>query len=612
MVPALAVTTAGALLFGLRESWTQGYLRLGWGRLIALSLSTAMEDALLIGGAAALMMGAAAALTALAFRRPLAAWVAAWAAPAAVLAGVFVLRAGLAARFSSLFPAEYGGEQAIRPDTVFWVFLPPLLRGILLNDPVAHWRDLTAATGLTISGAFLAGALTALFLRAIKRPVDAPPRFSGKAWIVAGAFSLGVAAATLNLPAFAARDASHPDVVLVSIDTLRPDALGCYGFSPSPSANIDAFAAQATRFTRGCAPSPWTIPSHVGLLTSLSNEHHGANDMDSRASDGIVTLAERFAEAGYDTAAFVNTFLLSPRYGFGQGFRRYEMIALPPAGEVARRAGLWLRGGRRAPFFLFVHLFDPHWPYGIPDDSLPGARAASFHEFVRLFLTADETQRESWRRRYREDVARADRAFGALIDSLRAVGRFDDAWVILVSDHGEEFWEHGFIGHAVTLYDEVLHVPLLVKRPGQRAGDVVDRPVSLLDVPATLNAALRLPGPAKLDGRPLFGENDAERALTASTMIWGEPRFALRRGCRKAITPCAWHFGDFRGARQAEAFDLCADAGESVNLAASPEAQAMLAELQTLAAQYEGASRSAAGRATAAERTRLKELGYLP
>jgi arylsulfatase A-like enzyme len=231
---------------------------------------------------------------------------------------------------------------------------------------------------------------------------------------------------------------------------------------------------------------------------------------------------------------------------------------------------------------------------------------------VRLFLTADETQRESWRRRYREDVARADRAFGALIDSLRAVGRFDDAWVILVSDHGEEFWEHGFIGHAVTLYDEVLHVPLLVKRPGQRAGDVVDRPVSLLDVPATLNAALRLPGPAKLDGRPLFGENDAERALTASTMIWGEPRFALRRGCRKAITPCAWHFGDFRGARQAEAFDLCADAGESVNLAASPEAQAMLAELQTLAAQYEGASRSAAGRATAAERTRLKELGYLP
>jgi arylsulfatase A-like enzyme len=271
----------------------------------------------------------------------------------------------------------------------------------------------------------------------------------------------------------------------------------------------------------------------------------------------------------------------------------------------------WLKPRGRRPVFLFVHLFDPHWPYGPADAALPGGAAKDFHEFAAAVLNADENVRRVWVARYREAVRHADHAVGRLFAALQASGRWNDAWVIVVSDHGEEWWDHGFLGHAVTLFDEVLHVPLLLKRPGQTAARAIDRPVSLLDVPATLVEELQLPGARDLDGRDLLRADAEPRSLFASSAIWGGPRFALIRGCGKGITSYHWRFGRFHGERPDSYYDLCADPAEAHNGAEVESGLTLLSQLwmQTGAMRPRGGV--AASTPSPLVRERLRDLGYL-
>jgi hypothetical protein len=344
-------------------------------------------------------------LATLLFRRPAAGWAAALATPAVCAGLAAVIRGGLAKHFASLFPDAYASAPGISPDTVFWIFLPPLVRDILTHDPWAHAGAIGLLLGLTLGASLSIGGITALIVRRREKDI-APSRFTWRLWgPILGVTAL--AAAFLSWPPRHTRsDDNHPDVILVSIDTLRADAVGCYGRTPSPTPRLDRLAQTATLYRRTYAPAPWTIPSHGGLMTGLHNERHGAVTMDTRLPKTAVTLAERLAQEGYRTGAFVHSFMLSPRYGFGQGFQTYTMQPEVPSQEVATRAVDWLRG-HPSPVFLFLHVFDPHWPYGAADEGL-SARMRQVSTISSRPISKPEATRQAWRRRYEAEVRLAD------------------------------------------------------------------------------------------------------------------------------------------------------------------------------------------------------------
>ncbi|NLH47620.1 MAG: sulfatase [Myxococcales bacterium] len=609
-ITAWCLTIAAGLGRGLWLSRAAGYWREPWTRLAALTMAEAAETGLLAGFALALLLGVSAAANAALFRRRAAGFAASSGMIVAGAVGFAVLQRGFAAHFAAFLPAAYATAPGISPETVWRVFLPPLVERIATADPWPHWQTFVLGLGGLFIAGLLGGGLTALILSVLKRP--RPETIALRwPWPAVLAVALGATAATMTLPSFAKSDGKHPDVILISIDTLRADSVGAYGASPSVTPRLDELAAGADLYRRVYAPSSWTIPSHASLLTGLAPWRHGAETMDARLPEEIVTLAERFAAAGYDTAAFVNSFLLSPRYGFGQGFRRYVTMPEESGAAVADEAARWLTGRSGRPVFLFVHLFDPHWPYGDPASSLPGAGAKDFHAFVEQALPTGEADRAAWRGQYLADVARADRAAGRVFDALRAAGRWEKAWVIVTGDHGEEFWEHGFLGHAITLYEEVLRVPLLVKRPEQAAAAAIERTVSLLDVPATLVNELALPGKADGDGLPLTVDAGASRDFLAASRLWGSPRFALIRDCRKGITDYQWRFGAFGGESPPRFYDLCSDPVESANLYRNSFSEQWMAGLFSLAGRLGGVFSPQAAEPRSLEKEQLRTLGYI-
>ena len=595
---------------GVREVIAQNYVQMSFWEATAIVMRQAAEDGLLIGAALGLLTGLAALVPTIIFRRPSAGWVAAGASWILLVTTLWILNRGFAANFSRFFPMAYASAPGISSQTVFWIFLPPLIRSILTIEPWDHWPTIVFLAGPVLCGAWLLSCCIHLVLRRVLRE----PRLEAarlRNWLWLPAVSLGAAALCISAPTYASRGEKTPDVILISIDTLRADAVGCYGAAPSPTPRLDEFAGTADRFERVYAPSSWTIPSHAGLLTGLRNERHGARTMDTRLSNRILTLAERFTQKGYDTAAFVNSFMLSPRYGFGQGFAEYEMLPERPGAGVVRQAESWLEVHQAAPVFLFVHLFDPHWPYGPPESEPAGAQAKSFHEFVTEVLPAAEPVRQAWRERYQEEIRQADQAVGRLFEALKKSGRWEGSWVIVASDHGEEWWDHEFLGHAITLYDEMLRVPLMIKAPGQRTGKIFTQPVSLLDLPVTLTAGLDLPGPRDFDGQALDRETPNPREFTASDEIWGERRASLIQGCEKCINSYKWRFGAFQGARTDECFDLCNDPREETNLAHTEKGQALLARLKFIRAAGDSASMTGVNPPPPQVRERLRSLGYL-
>ncbi len=614
-VRALGLALALGVLVGLAGGFYQGFLQVyaqqGYWRLMLLALRTGVQDGMLFGALLAELAALAAGLTVALTRREGAGWVAAVATMPVAAATVLVLRAGLASRFASLFPAAYASAPGISPDTVFWVFLPPLVRHIFAATPRGHALTIALLTAVVVGAASLIGFVFGWALNH-RRPLAESPRDNHVfTWFAPPLAILAVAALLFTARPFVRADQSNPDVILISLDTIRADVLGAYGSAPSPSPVLDAFARRADRYARAYAPSSWTIPSHAGLLSGLVNHRHGAQTMDTRLPDHMFTLSERLAERGYDTGAFVNSFLLSPRYGFGQGFGEYVMDPESPGRRVVEQAAMWLAPRANRPVFLFVHLFDAHWPYGPANQKSPGDAGKSFHEFVEKTLNGNEQTRQYWRRRYRDSVTRADQAVGQLFAALRDSGRWDRAWVIVVSDHGEEWWDHGFLGHAVTLNEEVLRVPLLIKAPNQKAGRVFAEPVSLLDIVPTLTAVLGLPGPRGFDGRDLRRVAAGPRSIWAASAIWGEPRFALIRDCLKGITSFQWRFGRFGGERPESVFDVCADPGETQDLAKSESGLTLLTVLRAGVAAAHMADQAGAAVLSPEAKERLRSLGYL-
>ena len=382
-----------------------------------------------------------------------------------------------------------------------------------------------------------------------------------------GAFTLPVWGDPLLL-APAAAPAARPNLILLSIDTLRRDHLDLYGYFRETAPFLRGLAAEGVLFDGLVAEAATTDPSHITMFTSLPAEVHGVRRLLEALDVPVTTLAERLREAGYRTAAFTENGPLAHDRGFAIGFDAYRenksASVILPAGRVEDTFGQareWLERNGDRPFFLFLHTFQVHAPYTPP---------ASYRE---LF---GEPEPAALSPEQRRTIADYDREIRYVDDQLAELVRFADGrglgentiWVVL-SDHGEEFWEHGSLGHATLPYEEVLRVPLVVRGPGVTRS--ARRPDALhhLDLMPTLLELAGAPLPPEARGRSFAallregGEGNAAlptRALVSAAWMLPSglepPAFALRVGSEKLLQ---WR--DTTGSHEHH-FDLASDPAE--------------------------------------------------
>jgi arylsulfatase len=290
-------------------------------------------------------------------------------------------------------------------------------------------------------------------------------------------------------------------LILISVDCLRADHVGAYGYSRQTTPNLDAFAEKATLFRQAMAASSYTLPTHASMLTGLPPSFHGATGR-RRISRSVDSLPELLSRKGYRVQGVVSGPFLAPLYGFGDGFDTHVLSSVRAAGLVDRALEL-LDEGAGFRQFLFLHLFDVHAPYSPPEEflSLFGARPediTALHSYIRRRSPpSSSVVVEQLKNLYDAEIAYVDRELGRFFDELEKRGFYDPSLIVVTADHGEAFYEHGTWDHGrpwhddvPRLFQEIVHIPLLVKAPHARGGAVVEEVVSQADVFATfLDAA---------------------------------------------------------------------------------------------------------------------------
>jgi arylsulfatase A-like enzyme/Flp pilus assembly protein TadD len=397
---------------------------------------------------------------------------------------------------------------------------------------------------------------------------------------------------------------SAPNVVVITIDTLRADHLGCYGDQQIRTPNIDALAAEGARFERAYTPVPVTLPAHTVIFTGTYPLLSGMHDFSgNKLNPEQPTLASVLKQHGYVTGAVVGSAVLDSRFGLNQGFDFYydhfdfnrlqesnleEMER--PGNLVADEALKWLGENRKNKFFLWMHLYDPHYPYRPP---------APFREQYKD-------------RPYDGEIAFADAQVGRLIAYLKANGLYQNTLIVLAGDHGEGLGEHGEKNHGFFIYNATLHVPMIVRLPGAAKPRVVAELASLADLMPTVLNVLRLEVPAQVQGvnlLPLMSAKSSEeaRSLYAETFL---PRLHFNWSELRAVETEKYHFID---APKPELYDLSKDPGETQNLFAEKKAvgEEMRARLTSVIAKYSNGTELAQKTGLdPALMERLKSLGY--
>jgi arylsulfatase A-like enzyme len=450
-----------------------------------------------------------------------------------------------------------------------------------------------------------------------------------------------------------AAGAGRPHVLLVSLDTLRADRVGAWGYPRPTTPNLDALAAAGVRFAEAISQAPWTTPSHMSLLSALYPSAHGLNRgfqelQSSRRGqgayptlpDGVPTLASLLRDAGWRTLAHTGGTTLAAELGFHRGFDVYRdgFPALDDA--VLAQLEAWLDVyAAREPVFLFFHTFEPHAPYthselaehlldaeqhaALAEISRTGVRRGT-EDRVEPFLRTQGLMRpEVTSALYDGDVRASDAFLGRLFAALARRGLWERTLVVVLSDHGEEFAEHRsdrfYNAHCATLHRELVHVPLLMRVPGRFApGRVVEGPVELVDVAPTLLELLGLPVPAGLHGESLVARMDGAPAPPDATALSeatcaGDEWKALRIGAHKYLAGFSAPGGErsgIPGARRWERlYDVERDPGERHNLATGTGGWP-----ERLRAHFEPLARGAGGaqhELDDATRERLRAMGYL-
>lgn len=329
------------------------------------------------------------------------------------------------------------------------------------------------------------------------------------------------------------------NVILISIDTLRADHLGCYGYSRPTSPILDRLASQGLLFENVMSTSPWTLPAHGTLLTGLYPSRHGLTAYNTRLPAGIITLADILKEHGFLTAAIVNTHVLTARYGLNQGFSDFtyvdENLRLREPTRVGAKAVKWLSKHKAEPFFLFLHYFDIHSDYCSlpyyekqfvrPYQGFADGTTKQLIDFYRGQVHFDQNDAEHLIDLYDASIRQMDDGIAHLLQLLDFNELLDKSLVIVTSDHGEEFLDHGGVLHSRTQYQELIHVPLIVRGPGITHSKRIKHPVSLVDIMPTILSLLAIDKPAWLDGLdlcPLWQKSDFKLA----------PRYLFAEGSR--------------------------------------------------------------------------------
>jgi arylsulfatase A-like enzyme/Tfp pilus assembly protein PilF len=383
------------------------------------------------------------------------------------------------------------------------------------------------------------------------------------------------------------------NLLLVTIDTLRADRLGCYGYAQVETPNLDAVARRGTLFENAIAQAPLTAPSHASMMTGLYPTAHKVRDTGGFVLAGFPTLAEILQRQGFDTAAFVGASVLKKRFGFGQGFAVYDDEMPEPArgGEAQRRAGevvdralRWLEAQSAKPFFLWVHVYDPHLPYDPPPPF-----------------------RENYKGRpYDGEVAYTDRELGRLFDAVAK--KSPDTLTAVLSDHGEAFSEHGEYAHGVFLYDTTLRIAFLLAGPGVPAGLRVKQQARTTDLLPTVLEVMGLPAAPGVQGTtltPAFNGKDLPATYSYVESLY--PKLNMGWAELRGVRTNRWKYVR---APKPELYDLAQDPGETANvIAAHP------AEVRELEAQLNAVAGSEEKIRTAASDARtmqqLRSLGYL-
>jgi arylsulfatase A-like enzyme len=439
---------------------------------------------------------------------------------------------------------------------------------------------------------------------------------SWRRWVIA----VGLCSSLLAVASCSTEPPAPPDlnVILISIDTLRADHLGCYGYPRPTTPYIDELARDSVIFDQTIAHAPSTLHSHASMLSSLLPQHHQASWANkTRLPEEVLTLPEVLSQTGFRTVAFTGGGQVDPVFGLNQGFEVYRQVRDQRFHGTVQEAVRWLNSNQRSPFFMFLHTYEVHHPYTPEPEHLalfstdyegPLPRDIGIDLLLEINRGEIELAEEDLQYivdTYDAEIRSMDEGLQRLVDYLREQDLYERTMIVLTSDHGEELGEHGIVGwHAHGLYDEVLRVPLIAKYPFSRhAGGVVERQVRSLDIPPTILATLGLEIPDDFLG------------VDVTALLTGGVEMSLPAISRMDL-PGSRDVTSLRTARwklnQRSLFDLTVDPKERQDLAANRHQT--VAELDALvAAEVERRPRHETTKVVVPKETaaRLKALGYL-
>jgi arylsulfatase A-like enzyme len=369
-----------------------------------------------------------------------------------------------------------------------------------------------------------------------------------------------------------------PNILFLTLDALRADHLSCYGYDKIQTPVIDRLADNGVLFSRTIAQAPWTLPSLASMFTSLYPTVHGAKKLEfaslrvggkklSKVNDNVIWLSEILKHIGYSTRAFVNNQLISAKFGFDRGFDSYYNLAHQQSGTflwsyiiadenstgqnatvmLTQKVLAWLESTAEQPFFLWIHYLDPHLPYEryktynlkpeyngkLKDDEFVRRLEVKSIRSGRYNLkSADKDYLKSV---YDEEILLVDENIGLILNKLEKLNLLDDTLVIFTSDHGEEFWEHNNYEHGHSLYQEVVHIPLILQLPGVLPrGLRITRQVRAIDIMPTILEVLGIEHNLNIQGRSLLslirGEEAEDRIAFSENLVSFEERKSIRDG----------------------------------------------------------------------------------
>lgn len=431
-------------------------------------------------------------------------------------------------------------------------------------------------------------------------------RCTGRALIAVIAIVLLLGAIGAGVLFSVRKDAIAPtdlNVLLISIDTCRPDRLSCYGYPRKTTPNIDALADSGLRFVTAIAPATVTLPSHSSMLTGTTPPYHGVHsNMSTRLRKSNVTLAEVLKEHGYATGGMISGFPLDQQFGIAQGFDTYDSQLEQresrdsvdnerDAQAVTAVARAWLREHVDERFFLFVHYFDAHFPY-VP----PEPYATTY---------ADDL--------YAGEVAFVDHHIGQLLGELERLGSRESTLVVVTSDHGESLGEHGEKTHGYFIYHATTKVPLIFHVPGRTQSRVIDEKAALIDIFPTILDLVGIPVPDQVNGRSLASFFNSSTKRLGKRAIFSESLMPTAFGCSSLLALETEEWKYIQSTRP-ELYNLRQDPNEMTDVIAShPDtARALQGQLKAmLKSQLRTNDRDVSVALDAEALRRLEALGYV-